>query len=255
VAVESIAQKLEKCSDNGKQLVVFGSDSRVGDTAKKYLLMAKCYRLPRVLKLKLFALRMEKASEELQTAIANVQHLQAKVCKRLRNVLWQRAWVAYMKARCSLPQWLKDWALRVSQAGEKRAHILALASRSEVLQNAPIMLCTIASTRLLLKQWEESFTIVEPTLASCTREMAKDKKDLAERIATLKLELAELEMSACSASQGALSTLVEITAQAYPAASPAQVLGWEVHLSVPEPLQMHTIIGAILRVNLRLTLQ
>ena len=55
--------------------------------------------------------------------------------------------------------------------------------------------------------------------------MDKDEKDLAERIATLKLELAELETSACSASQGALSTLVESTAQAYPAASPAQVLG------------------------------
>jgi hypothetical protein len=55
--------------------------------------------------------------------------------------------------------------------------------------------------------------------------MDKDEKDLAERIATLKRELAELETSACSASQGALSTLVETTAQAYPAASPAQVLG------------------------------
>ena len=55
--------------------------------------------------------------------------------------------------------------------------------------------------------------------------MDKDEKDLAERIATLKLELTELETSAFSASQGALSTLVEITAQAYPADSPAQVLG------------------------------
>ena len=64
VAVESIAKKLEKCSDNGEQLVIFGSDSRVGDTAQKYLLMAKCYRLPRVRKLKLFALRVQKASEK-----------------------------------------------------------------------------------------------------------------------------------------------------------------------------------------------
>ncbi len=54
--------------------------------------------------------------------------------------------------------------------------------------------------------------------------MDKDVQDLAERIATLKLELAELETSACSAAQRALSTLVEITAQAYPDASPAQVL-------------------------------
>ena len=37
--------------------------------------------------------------------------------------------------------------------------------------------------------------------------MDKDEKDLAERIATLKLELAELETSTFSASQGALSTL------------------------------------------------
>jgi septal ring factor EnvC (AmiA/AmiB activator) len=46
-----------------------------------------------------------------------------------------------------------------------------------------------------------------------------------ERIATLELELAELETSACSASHGALITLVDTTAQAYPGASPAQVLG------------------------------
>jgi regulator of replication initiation timing len=47
----------------------------------------------------------------------------------------------------------------------------------------------------------------------------KDEKDLAERIAKLKLELAELQTSASSASQ--LST----SAQAHPAASPAQALG------------------------------
>jgi FtsZ-binding cell division protein ZapB len=49
--------------------------------------------------------------------------------------------------------------------------------------------------------------------------MDKDEKDLAERIAKLKLELAELQTSASSASQ--LST----SAQAHPAASPAQALG------------------------------
>jgi hypothetical protein len=50
--------------------------------------------------------------------------------------------------------------------------------------------------------------------------MDKDEKDLAERIAKLKVELAELQTSASSASQGALITSAEITAQA---ASPAQV--------------------------------
>ena len=41
----------------------------------------------------------------------------------------------------------------------------------------------------------------------------------------LKVEVAELQTSTSSDSQGALSTCAEITAQLYPAASPAQVLG------------------------------
>jgi len=52
--------------------------------------------------------------------------------------------------------------------------------------------------------------------------MDKDEKILLERLATLKLELAELQTSG---SQGALSTRAQITAQSYPASSPAQVLG------------------------------
>jgi len=54
--------------------------------------------------------------------------------------------------------------------------------------------------------------------------MDKDERDLAERIATLKLELAELQTLASSASQGALSTSAEINAQAYPAASAGDIV-------------------------------
>ena len=36
VAVESIAQKLERCTPDG--LIVFGNASRIGETARKYLL-------------------------------------------------------------------------------------------------------------------------------------------------------------------------------------------------------------------------
>ena len=38
--------------------------------------------------------------------------------------------------------------------------------------------------------------------------MDKDEKDLVQRISTLKHELAELETSACSASQGSMSEVV-----------------------------------------------
>ena len=54
-------------------------------------------------------------------------------------------------------------------------------------------------------------------------QMDKDEKDLLERIEKLKIELAELQTSASSASQ--LSTSAESTAQTHPASSPAQVLG------------------------------
>ena len=78
---------------------------------------------------------------------------------------------------------------------------------------------------------QEQLTSTRCELADVTREqvatgrlsvfvnMHKDEKMLLERLAILKLELAELQTSASSASQ--LST----SAQAHPAASPAQALG------------------------------
>ncbi len=81
---------------------------------------------------------------------------------------------------------------------------------------------------------QEQLTSTRCELADVTREqvatgrlsvfvnMHKDEKMLLERLAILKLELAELQTSG---SQGALSTSAQITAQAYRAASPAQVLG------------------------------
>ena len=80
-------------------------------------------------------------------------------------------------------------------------------------------LCTkLTSTRSQLAGALTREQVVTGRLAFFVK-MDKDEKDLAERIAKLKLELAELQTSASSASQ--LST----SAQAHPAASPAQALG------------------------------
>jgi predicted RNase H-like nuclease (RuvC/YqgF family) len=48
--------------------------------------------------------------------------------------------------------------------------------------------------------------------------MDKDEKDLADKVTALKLQLADLQTSASSASQGASSTSVEITDEVFPAA-------------------------------------
>jgi hypothetical protein len=81
-----------------------------------------------------------------------------------------------------------------------------------------------------LQELQEQLTSTRSELADAKGRLSffvrmdKDERDLAERIATLKLELAELQTSASSASQGALSTSAEINAQAYPAASPGDIV-------------------------------
>jgi len=50
---------------------------------------------------------------------------------------------------------LKNWALRVALDPDNAAEKLAHDSRGDVLRNATIMLCTIASTKQLLKPWED----------------------------------------------------------------------------------------------------
>jgi hypothetical protein len=48
VAVESIAQKLERIENTRDRLLVVGNPSRVGATAQKYLLSARCERTPKI---------------------------------------------------------------------------------------------------------------------------------------------------------------------------------------------------------------
>jgi hypothetical protein len=151
VAVESIAQKLEHCAPDG--LVVFGNASRIGETARRYLLDAKCERQPVVGRVADFSRRMQTAGRELIDGLRLRRSL--AVC-RCRSALWRRAWSAYIRQRCLYAQLLKDWALRVGAAGLAQAEQIASGCKADVLRASEIMLCTIASTSRLLREWEEN---------------------------------------------------------------------------------------------------
>ena len=119
VAVESIAQKLEHCSEDG--LVVFGNAARIGETARKYLLENKCARQPQVDRVKQFSTEMQQAGRELIDGL----RMRRSCMGRCRSVLWKRACAAYMKRRCLVPALLKDWALRVGAAGLAQVELKA----------------------------------------------------------------------------------------------------------------------------------
>jgi len=151
VAVESIAQKLEHCSPDG--LVVFGNASRIGETARSYLLDTKCERQPAVESTAKFSRRMHNAGREL---IDGLRKRRTPQWFRCRSVLWRRAWTAFVRRRFYHWQLLKDWALRVGAAGLAQVEKIAHGCKADVLRNSHIMLCTIASTSRLLREWEEN---------------------------------------------------------------------------------------------------
>lgn len=154
VAVESIAQKLEHCVEDG--LVVFGNASRIGETARRYLLDSKCERQPAVDRAKRFSTDMQRAGRELIDGLRMRRTPARGRPIRCRSVLWKRAWAAYMRKRCLFPQLLKDWALRVGATGLLQVEKIANGCKADVLRNSHIMLCTIASTNRLLREWEEN---------------------------------------------------------------------------------------------------
>jgi len=145
-----LTQKLEQCSINGENLVVFGRASRIGDTAKKYLLKAKCQRLPEVQKLLRFSTKIAEAAQRLE----DVLHLRVATNK-CRSLLWARAWAAFIRQRkpTAFLLMLKKYVIHVAQNFENKAQKIADESQGDVLRNASIMICTIASTDRLLKDW------------------------------------------------------------------------------------------------------
>lgn len=182
VAVESLAQKLQLWVP--ESLVVFGNALRVGETARKYLLDTKvnfskfeksfamtieltfvktsqCEQQPgyaAVVKMTKFSTEMQRAGQEFSVVLTRLQLLGSGV--RCRSLLWGRAWQAYCRHRhgrlwrCA--ELLKDWALRVGAAGLSHVQCVVNACKSDVLLNSRIMLCTIATTSGMLKEWEET---------------------------------------------------------------------------------------------------
>ena len=151
MAIESLAMKLEKLM---RGLVIFGNKSRLGETAKRHLLEPQLHRHPAyvaVEKIEKFSSKMQSAGSELIYGLRARQTL-AIPCK---SPLWRRAWCAYMRQRCLYPRLLKDWALRVALCGRAQVCKVADECQLEILQNCNVILCTIASTSRLLREWQD----------------------------------------------------------------------------------------------------
>lgn len=149
VAVESIAQKLYECTPD--RLVVFGNASRIGDTARSLLVDVQCEEHPRVQRVATFAAQVSQLSRIIQSGWR--QRMEAADCCRSRG--WGRAIRGLTVRRFGIVRRLAPWLDRVGQTASMFAEGEAERCRAEVLQRASILLCTIASTSRMLREWEE----------------------------------------------------------------------------------------------------
>eukprot|EP00961_Rhodomonas_salina_P108596 1461654-Rhodomonas_salina.2 len=83
VAVESIAQKLEKCTDD--RMLVFGNASRIGETARRYLLDERCQRHPSVSRTAEAAEAYARAGNELKAAMRRVSSVRPRTPRYPRS--------------------------------------------------------------------------------------------------------------------------------------------------------------------------
>lgn len=125
-----------------------------------------------------FSSKMQSAAQELTDSLRERQCLSALKGNfiRCKSPCWNRAWTAYMRSpqythraaymrsqkykdglfqKCQYPHMLKDWALRVARTGRTQVQQVADECQSEILGNSNIILCTIASTGRLLREWTE----------------------------------------------------------------------------------------------------
>ncbi|KAJ1490723.1 P-loop containing nucleoside triphosphate hydrolase protein, partial [Baffinella frigidus] len=131
VAVESIAQKLERCTSDR--------------------MLARCERHPSVSRMSDFAAGLRHAAKVLEEAIRSRETL-----IRPRHRLWHRAWQAYIRRRTRLLRPLVFWCKKMGAYGRGAVETMIGGCKSEVLQGTQIFLATIASTSRLLKEWEEN---------------------------------------------------------------------------------------------------
>ena len=149
VAVESIAQKLSEC--NPDRLCVFGNATRIGETARSLLLEPQCERHPRVQKVAAFGARMAQLGRDISSGWR--RRMQRADCCRSRG--WGRAWRAYTARRFGSVRRLQPWCERVGRSAALFAEREAEECKGDVLSRATILLCTIASSSRMLREWEE----------------------------------------------------------------------------------------------------
>lgn len=149
VAVESIAQKLYECTPD--RLIVFGNASRIGDTARSLLVDTQCERHPRVRRIASFKARVTQLSCDIESGWRR----RMAVADRCRCRGWGRAIRALTVRRFGPVQRLVPWLERVGRAASSFAEGEAVSCKAEILQRATILLCTIASTSRMLREWEE----------------------------------------------------------------------------------------------------
>ncbi|KAK3273602.1 hypothetical protein CYMTET_18168 [Cymbomonas tetramitiformis] len=147
VAVESIAQKLQSCSSHA--MLVVGNVDRIGETAKRYLLEARCLRHPRMARMTATIASMQRQGDALHRALAQRQR---STCSRR----WARVWGAYTRRKYRLQLGLARWCCRMAAIGKALLESSATQVRGTVLQETQILLCTIASTGRLMREWEDA---------------------------------------------------------------------------------------------------
>jgi len=72
-----------------------------------------------------------------------------------RSRLWRRAWEAYLRGRYRHVEAWRAWCGRMVVGAGKMGAIKAGRVEGRVMGEAQIILCTIASTSRLLREWEE----------------------------------------------------------------------------------------------------
>lgn len=149
VAVESIAQKLYECSPD--RLIVFGNANRIGDTARSLLVDVQCEGHPRVQRLVAFGAKVAQLSCDIQSGWRR----RMAAADRCRCRGWGRAIRCLTVRRFGSVRRLVPWLDRVGRAASNFAEGEAESCRAEVLSRATILLCTIASTSRMLREWEE----------------------------------------------------------------------------------------------------
>ena len=123
VAVESIAQKLQECTQD--KMLVVGNPKRIGDTACNHLLTAKCERHSKVAAITKMAQWLSVADKNLGGAVRSKL---AAVQPRSRG--WGRAYRAYVRYKWRVPCALARWCSKYSSLCS--AMLVTAASSVEV---------------------------------------------------------------------------------------------------------------------------